>query len=76
MRLPVQGSTHQQMPTKLNQADLNNNGDRDHQEENWIVEEVFEHIELINQELSAVDFVEDLHEHECVEEDGEVLSGL
>ena len=50
-------------------------GDHDHQEQ-LVVEEVLEDVVLVVLQLTGVDLVEDLQQHEDVEEDGVVLAGL
>lgn len=52
--------------SKLHQENLNNDGDGDNEDEEPVVEEVSKDVEIITQ-LTAVDLVEHLHEHESLE---------
>lgn len=45
-------------------------------QEKFVVEEVFENVVLISFEFSGVDLVEDLKQHEDIEEDGVVFTSL
>lgn len=62
------------MTSILNENALDNNGEDDNENEETIVEESLEDIILIFSKLSAVDFVEDLHEHERVEDQSVVFN--
>lgn len=60
----------------LYQQNLDDNCDCDYNKEQWVVEEVCEHIEFFVSDLPAVDLVEQLHEDECVEDKGIVEASL
>ena len=58
----------------LDHDDLDCNGyDHDDQEQS-VVEETLEYVVLLGTQLTSVDLVEHLHEHECVEQDGIVVA--
>jgi len=60
----------------LNHSQLNDNSADNDDEEKFIVEEVFEHVSFLIFQLPCIDFIEDLQQHEHVEEDGVVFAGL
>jgi len=60
----------------LDHSQLNDDGADNDDEEKFIVEEVFEHVSLLIFELPCIDFIEDLQQHEHVEEDGVVFACL
>ena len=55
--------------TILNQSGLHKQGANDDEEEETVVEEALEYVVLLVEEFAGVDFVEDLHENEGVEDD-------
>jgi len=55
---------------------LDDDGGNKNNQEELVVEEVFEDVEFIVLQLTGVDLVEDLQQNEDVEKDGIVLSGL
>jgi hypothetical protein len=62
--------------TILNQCELDDDGaDKDGQEQ-LVVEEVLEDVVFVSLQFAGVDFIEDLQQHEYVEEDRVMLAGL
>ena len=57
-------------------GELDDDGGHQDDQEQLVVEEVLEHVDLVWLQLTSVDLVEHLEEHEDVEEDGVVLAGL
>lgn len=55
--------------TILDKGGLHEQGADDDEQEETVVEEALEHVELVGAEFARVDLVEDLHEHEGVEDD-------
>ena len=72
----VEGEGHgsKGMSSELDTGDLNRHGEDQNDEEQGIVEEVFEDVYLFRLELPGVDLVKDLHQHKCVEEDAVMFS--
>jgi hypothetical protein len=67
MLLPCEWDSSDGLSSILDEHALHDNGeDHDHYEEK-IVEETVENVIFEFTELSAVDLIEYLHEHECVE---------
>lgn len=64
------------LSTVFDHGQLDDDGADENDQEQFVVEEVFEDVVLVRFQLSGVDFVEDLEEHENVEEDGFVFAGL
>ena len=57
-------------------GELDDDGADQNDQEELVVEEVLEDVVLVGFELPGVDFVEDLKEHENVEENGLMFAGL
>lgn len=76
MLLSVQGDSSERVSTELNAADLDHDGDHKNEQEERIVEEVLEDVDFVRFQLSGVDFVEDLHQHEGIEENAVMFSAL
>lgn len=56
----------------LDEGDLHDHRDNQNDHEEFVVEETIEGVDLIREELSCVNFVEDLKHHIGVEEEGVV----
>lgn len=59
--------------TVLDKEDLHNDGDEDDTDEEGIVEESLEYVVLKCTKFSGVNFIEDLHKHESIEDQSIVL---
>lgn len=66
----------QGLASELDDTELNDEGEDQDSHEQRVVEEVLEDVDFLVLELSSVDFIEDLKQHEDVEEDGVVLACL
>ena len=60
----------------LDHSELNDYCAYDNDQEEFVIEEIFENVVFISFQLTSVDFVEYLKENENVEEDGVVFSCL
>lgn len=60
----------------LDHGELDDDGGNNNHQEELVVEEVLEDVVFVVLELTGVDLVEDLEQHENVEENGVVLSSL
>ena len=68
--LPSQGAGPDWLSTELYKQDLDTDGTDDDGDEEEVVEETGEDVVLLDAELAGVYLVEDLHEHEGVEDQG------
>lgn len=80
MLLDGQRSALYSLSTVLNQEDLNEDSQQNNEDEHWVVEKVGKHIKLyknislkeikitVFSNFSAVDFIEDLHKDESIED--------
>ena len=57
-------------PTELHKNDLNCKSAQNDQKEQIVVEEAREYVEISLSELTSINFIEDLHEHENVKDNG------
>lgn len=64
------------MSSELDTGELDGDGEDEDDEEERVVEEVLKDIDLGRLQLPSIDLVEDLQQHEGMEEDTVVLSGL
>lgn len=64
------------LSTVFDHGELDDDGGHQDDQEQLVVEEVLEHVDLVGLQLTSVDLVEHLEEHEDVEEDGVVFAGL
>lgn len=64
------------LATILNHGELDDDGSHQNDEEEFVVEEVLEDVVLIVLQLTSIDLVEHLQQHEDVEEDWVMLTGL
>ena len=71
-----EGDGSEGLTSEFYAGQLDENGHDEDDDEEGVVAEVREDIEFGFFEFSGVDFVEDLHQDECVEEDAVVFSGL
>jgi hypothetical protein len=62
--------------SEFDTSQLDENGEDEDDEEERVVEEVLEDVDFRRLKLTGVDLVEDLHQHETVEEDAVVLSAI
>ena len=60
----------------LDHGELDDDGADEDDQEKFVVEEVFKYVVFLSLQLSGIDLVEDLQQHEHVEEDRIVFSGL
>lgn len=74
--IPGKWAGSDSLATILNQNDLDGDGADDDQQEEGVVEESGEHVVLVDTELTGIDFVEDLHHDESIEEHGVMLNFL
>ena len=61
--------------TDFNEGNLDDDCDEFNEDEHGVVAEIFKDIDLVSLELSGIDFIEDLHEDESVE-DNSVMYGV
>lgn len=64
-----QRNSSKRLTTELDARNLDHNGDDQDENEERVVKEVLEDVDLGLFQLSGIDFVEDLHQDESVEED-------
>ena len=74
----IKGQLHclHRLSTVLDHSQLDDNCRNQDYQEQWVVEEVLKHINLTDLQLSGVDLVEYLQQHEHVEKDWVVLTCL
>ena len=72
----TQGYGLEGLPAKFDAADLNDEGQHQNDQEQWVVEEVLEHVQFSRFQLSCIDLVENLKQDEHMEEHGVVSSCL
>lgn len=74
--LEAQLDALERLSSVLDHGQLDDDGGNDDDQEELVVEEVLKDVVLVVLQLSGVDLVEDLKQHEHVEEDGVMLSCL
>lgn len=76
MLVQVEGNGLEGLSSELDARELHGEGHQENDDKQRVVEEVGEDVELGLLQLPGVDLIEDLHQHEGVEEDAVVLAGL
>ena len=71
-----EGHCSEGLSSELNAGELDRDGDDEDDKEERIVEEILENVQLSFLEFPGVDFIEDLHQDEGVEEYAVMFAGL
>lgn len=71
-----EGDGTERMSSELDASELDGEGEDEDDREEGVIEEVLEDVDLSRFQLPGVDLVEDLKQHEGMEEDAVMFSGL
>ncbi len=70
----IQRDSLKRLSAEFHHADLDDKGEDENNEEEGIIEEIFEYVNFLTLELTGVDFIKNLQQHKCVEKYAVMLS--